>query len=310
MNEEFKHYTVMKKEAVDGLNCQNGLIYLDCTLGGGGHSFEIASAIQPDGKLIAFDVDEVAINIASEKLKPFSNVTIVKDSYSNFEETLRRLNISKITGGVLLDLGASYYQLTSQARGFSFSKDAKLDMRFDLDSDFTAYDLINTYSEQELADVFYYYGEERLSRRLARVIVEKRTQKKIETTLELADIIKHALPYKNSRVHPATRIFQAIRIEVNSELKNVENTLKNVVTFLEKNARIVVITFHSLEDRIVKRIFRELSSDCNCKKADMICKCPPKSLELINKKPLCATDEEIRVNPPSRSAKLRVAKKV
>ena len=306
MAEEFKHYTVMKNEAVEGLNPRNGLIYLDGTLGGGGHSELIAQKISPGGRLISFDIDDEAINFAQKRLSPYSNVTIVKRGYQDFEEVLSNLGIRKITGGMLLDLGASYHQLTSKSRGFSFSSNSKLDMRFDNKSDFSAYDLINTYSEDELANVFYYYGEERYSRRLSRNIAEARKTKKIESTNELCEIIRKSLPYKNSRTNPATRIFQAIRIEVNGELKNVEQTLKKVVPFLEKGARISVITFHSLEDRIVKKIFKEYSTELSLPQGGTT----GKELELVNKKPILPTDEEVRENPPSRSAKLRIAKKI
>ncbi len=306
MAEEFKHYTVMKNEAVEGLNPQNGLVYLDGTLGGGGHSELLAQKISPNGRVIAFDIDDDAINFAKKRLAPYKNVTIVKRGYQDFEEVLRELGIEKITGGMLLDLGASFYQLTSKSRGFSFMADAKLDMRFDTAADFSAYDLINSYSEEELADVFYYYGEERYSRRLSRNIAEARKQKNIETTGELCEMIKRSLPYKNSRTNPATRIFQAIRIEVNGELKNVENTLKKVVPFLEKGARISVITFHSLEDRIVKKIFKEYSTELSLPEGGV----RERILELVNKKPILPKSEEIRENPPSRSAKLRVVQKV
>jgi len=306
MQEEFQHYTVMLNEAVDGLNPKDGLIYLDGTLGGGGHSELIAQKIAPTGKLISFDIDDVAISYAKKRLEAYNNVTIVKEGYQNFDKVLEQLGIEKITGGILLDLGASYYQLTSKNRGFSFQSDAKLDMRFDKSANFSAYDLINTYSEEELANVFYYYGEERYSRRLARNIVEQRKIKNIETTNELCAIIKKSLPYKNSRTNPATRIFQAIRIEVNGELKNIENTLKKIVPFLEKGAKIVVITFHSLEDRIVKRIFKELSTSKSLAQGG----CEEKILELVNKKPIYPSEKEIQENPPSRSAKLRIAEKI
>ncbi|MCQ2958157.1 MAG: 16S rRNA (cytosine(1402)-N(4))-methyltransferase RsmH [Candidatus Gastranaerophilales bacterium] len=306
MEEEFKHYTVMKNEAVEALEPKDGLIYLDGTLGGGGHSELIAQKISPNGRLISFDIDDVAISYAKKRLEPYKNVTIVKRGYQEFDRVLKELNIEKITGGMLLDLGASYYQLTSKTRGFSFSSDTKLDMRFNTSQDFSAYDLINTYSEEELADVFYYYGEERYSRRLAKNIINSRNVKKIETTTELCEIIKKSLPYKNSRTNPATRIFQALRIEVNGELRNVEETLKKVVPFLSNGAKIVVITFHSLEDRIVKKIFKELSTEKSLPQGGF----EPKILELVNKKPICPTDEEIKENPPSRSAKLRIARKV
>ena len=306
MTEEFTHYTVMKNEAVEGLNPRNGLIYLDGTLGGGGHSELLAQKIMPEGRLISFDIDDDAISFAKKRLEPYKNVTIVKRGYQDFEEVLKEFGIEKITGGMLLDLGASYYQLTSKSRGFSFLSDAKLDMRFDKNADFSAYDLINSYSEEELADVFYYYGEERYSRRLSRNIAAARKLKNIETTSDLCEIIKKSLPYKNSRTNPATRIFQAIRIEVNGELKNVENTLKKIVPFLEKDARIVVITFHSLEDRIVKRIFKEFSAQVSLPEGGV----SERVLEMVNKKPILPTEKEIRENPPSRSAKLRIAQKV
>lgn len=305
---EFKHYTVMKKEAVDALECKDGLIYVDCTLGGGGHSELILQRISPNGKLIAFDIDEDAITAASERLKNYKNLTIVKSSYTNIKQTLKKLGIEKITGGVLFDLGASYHQLTKQERGFSFMKEAPLDMRFNQDSDFSAYDVVNSYSEDELIRIFSEYGEERFSKRIAKKITETRKIKKIETTLELSNIIINAVPHIKSKVHPATRVFQAIRIEVNQELQNIKNTLNEILDLLEFGAIISVISFHSLEDRIVKQIFKYHSAKCHCDKNQMICSCPPPMLELVNKKPIMASKEEIKENPPSRSAKLRIAR--
>ena len=306
--EEFKHYTVMKKEAVDALECRDGLVYVDCTLGGGGHSELILQRISPNGRLIAFDIDDDAIAAASERLKGYNNLTIVKDSYTNIKQVLQNLGIEKITGGVLFDLGASYHQLTRQERGFSFLKDAPLDMRFDKNSDFSAYDVVNNYSENDLVRIFSEYGEERFSKRIAKAICSRRKQKKIETTLELSDLIINSVPKIKSSVHPATRVFQAIRIEVNHELQNVKNTLNDVLDLLEFGAIISVISFHSLEDRIVKHLFKYHSQRCHCDKNQLICNCPPPVLELVNKKPLMASDEEIKENPPSRSAKLRVAR--
>ncbi len=196
--EEFKHYTVMKNEAVDALDCQNGKIYVDCTLGGGGHSELILKRISPDGRLIAFDIDQDAINAASERLKDYPNLTIVKNSYTNIKQALKDLGIEKITGGVLFDLGASYHQLTKQERGFSFFKEAPLDMRFNMDSDFTAFDVVNNYKEDELVRIFSEYGEERFSKRIAKAIVEKRKQKTINSTTELAGLIKS---YKMLKTH-------------------------------------------------------------------------------------------------------------
>lgn len=305
---EFKHYTVMKNEAVDALNCKDGLIYVDCTLGGGGHSELILQRIQPNGKLISFDIDQDAIDAASERLKNYKNLTIVKNSYTNIKQVMKELEIEKITGGILFDLGASYHQLTKQERGFSFSKEAPLDMRFNMDSDFSAYDVVNKYKEEELVKIFSEYGEERFSKRIAKAIVQKRQDKPIQTTTELANIIVEATPKIKSAIHPATRVFQAIRIEVNHELQNVKNTLTDVLDLLDFNAIISVISFHSLEDRVVKHIFKYYSTRCHCEKNQMICNCPPPILELINKKPIMATEQEIKENPPSRSAKLRVAK--
>ena len=304
----FKHYTVMKNEAVDALDCKDGLVYVDCTLGGGGHSELILQRISPNGKLISFDIDQDAIDAASERLKEYKNLTIVKNSYTNIKEVLKNLGIEKITGGILFDLGASYHQLTKQERGFSFSKEAPLDMRFNMDSDFSADDVVNGYSEDELVRIFSEYGEERFSKRIAKKIVEQRKIKKIETTTELANLIINCTPKVKSSIHPATRVFQAIRIEVNDELQNVKNTLNDVLDLLDFGAIISVISFHSLEDRVVKQVFKYHSTRCHCEKNQMICHCPPPILELVNKKPIMASEQEIKENPPSRSAKLRIAR--
>ena len=305
---EFNHYTVMKNEAVDALECESGKIYVDCTLGGGGHSELILQRISPDGKLIAFDVDEDAISYASERLKAYKNLTIVKNSYTNIRQVLKDLGIKKITGGVLFDLGASYHQLTKQERGFSFTKEAPLDMRFNQDAQFSAYDVVNTYSEEDLVRIFSQYGEEHFSKRIAKEIVNKRKLKNINTTTELSELIINCTPHVKSKIHPATRVFQALRIEVNQELQNVKNTLEDILDLLDFNAIISVISFHSLEDRIVKQIFKYYSTRCHCDKTQMICHCPPPVLELVNKKPVTASEEELKLNPPSRSAKLRVAR--
>lgn len=303
---DFNHYTVMKNEAVDALNCRDGLIYVDCTLGGGGHSELILQRISPNGRLFSFDIDDDAIEYASERLKNYKNLTIVKDSYVNIKSVMKSYGIEKITGGVLLDLGASYHQLTKQERGFSFSKEAPLDMRFNMESNFSAYDVINGYKEDELVRIFSEYGEERFSKRIAKAIVNKRLQSPIKTTTELADLIVKSTPRIKTSIHPATRVFQAIRIEVNNELKNVKKVLSDVLDLLDNGAIISVISFHSLEDRIVKRLFKFEAQKCRCN--EMICKCQPPRIELVNRKPIIASDEEIKINPPSRSAKLRVVK--
>ena len=306
--DDFKHYTVMLNEAVDALECENGKVYVDCTLGGGGHSELILKRISPNGRLIAFDIDDEAISHAKERLKDFPNLTIIKSSYVNIKEELHKLGIDKITGGVILDLGASYHQLTKAERGFSFSKEAPLDMRFDTSKDFSAYDVVNTYSENDLIRIFSEYGEERFSKRIAKKIVETRKTKTIRTTKELADIIISATPRIKSNIHPATRVFQAIRIEVNNELKNVNIVLHDILDLLDKGGIISVISFHSLEDRIVKQIFKFEAQKCRCN--EMICKCPPPRIELVNKKPITASEKEILENPPSRSAKLRVVRAI
>lgn len=208
----------------------------------------------------------------------------------------------------MFDLGASYHQLTKQERGFSFSKEAPLDMRFNMDSDFSAYDIVNGYSEEELVKIFSEYGEERFSKRIAKAIVEKRKIKPLQTTTELAELIVNSTPRVKTSIHPATRVFQAIRIEVNHELQNVKNTLNDVLDLLDFGAIISVISFHSLEDRVVKQTFKYYSTRCHCEKNQMICHCPPPALELINKKPIMASEEEVQENPPSRSAKLRIAR--
>lgn len=306
--DDFKHYTVMLNEAVDALECQDGKIYVDCTLGGGGHSELILKRISPNGRLVAFDIDEEAIAHAKERLKDYTNLTIVKSSYTNIKAELEKLGIKEITGGVILDLGASYHQLTKQERGFSFSKDAPLDMRFDMKSEFSAYNVVNGYSESELVRIFSEYGEERFSKRIAKKIVEVRRAKEIRTTKELADIIISATPRVKSNIHPATRVFQAIRIEVNNELKNVNFVLHDILDLLGDGGIISVISFHSLEDRIVKQIFKFESQKCRCN--EMICKCPPPRIELVNKKPIMASEKEILENPPSRSAKLRIVRRI
>ena len=305
---DFKHYTVMLNEAVDALECEAGKIYVDCTLGGGGHSELILKRISPNGRLISFDIDDEAIAHASNRLKDYENLTIVKSSYTNIKSELKKLEIEKITGGVIIDLGASYHQLTKAERGFSFSKNAPLDMRFDMDADFSAYDVVNNYKEEDLIRIFSEYGEERFSKRIAKKIVEVRAQKKIETTGELAELIVSATPKIKSAIHPATRVFQAIRIEVNNELKNVNFVIHDILDLLDVGGIISVISFHSLEDRIVKKILKFESQKCRCN--EMICKCPPPRIELVNRKPIMASEEEIRENLPSRSAKLRVARRV
>ena len=311
MLKEFVHKPVLLEEAVEGLYCRPGLTYIDATLGGGGHSFEIASRIIPEGRLVSLDVDPEAISAAQNKLSQYQeNVTILKSNYSKIPEILRTLNIEKISGGILFDLGASYYQLTTDKKGFSFSKEAKLDMRFDPENPMSAYDIVNDFSENDLRTIFWEYGEERFSKKIAREIVNLRKKKPIETTVELANLVKSTVYSSRFKIHPATRIFQAIRIAVNNELDNLEKTLKEVISLLEVDARIAIISFHSLEDRLVKNLFKYYSSNCNCLPEQLICSCKKRELNILTKKPIVASQSEISKNPPSRSAKLRVAKRV
>ncbi len=304
---EFTHYTVLKKEVADSLNCiDSDKIFVDCTLGGGGHSEEILKRISKKGRLIAFDVDDDAIEYASWRLKDYKNLTIIKGSYKDIDIHLKNLGIEKITGGTIFDLGASYHQLTSQNRGFSFLKDAPLDMRFNQEQDFCAWDIVNKYSKDDLTAIFSKYGEERFSKRIAQAIINKRP---INTTLELSNLIVESTPKIKSKIHPATRVFQALRIEVNHELLNFENTLKKVINLSEINAIISVLSFHSLEDRIAKNTLKAYAS-CRCDKYALVCSCGGKMIELINKKPITASAEELKINPPSRSAKLRIAKRI
>jgi 16S rRNA (cytosine1402-N4)-methyltransferase len=295
---EFKHFPVMLKEATNALCLESGKVYIDATLGGGGYSSLIAEKILPNGKLYSFDVDNEAIAVSKERLSGFSNVKIIKDSHVNVRNHLEEMGIEKITGGIVYDFGASFHQLTNGDRGFSFNKEAPLDMRFNQDSDFSAYDVVNSYKEDELVRIFSEYGEERFSKRIAKAIVTERKLKPIKTTKELSDLILKSTPRIKSKIHPATRVFQAIRIEVNGELKNIEETLINILPILETNAIISAVTFHSAEDRIVKNFFRDNSAKFH----------EDGRLEIITKKPLTATEEEIKENPPSRSAKLRIAK--
>lgn len=300
----------MKHELVDSLNCTSGKLYVDGTLGGGGHSELILQKIQPDGVLYSFDIDKDAIEASSERLSGYKNLKIINDSYCNIKQVLLNDNINGISGGVILDVGASYHQLTSDKRGFSFLKDSPLDMRFNQDADFSAYDIINDYSEKDLVYIFQNYGEETFSKRIAKAIVEKRKITPIKTTFELCEIIKNSTPNVKTKIHPATRVFQAIRIEVNEELKNLQKTLEEVIPFLEIGAIISILSFHSLEDRIVKQVFKKFASKCLCAPEQMICNCPKPILELVNKKPIMATEEELKINPPSRSAKLRIARRI
>lgn len=309
---EFKHVSVLLEECIEGLSIKPDGIYVDCTLGGAGHSYEIVKQLTSQGRLIGIDQDVNALNAAKEKLKKFNNVTYVHDNFHNIGEILENLNIDKVDG-ILMDLGVSSHQLDVAERGFSYMKEAPLDMRMNQERDFSAYDVVNTYSEEQLFKIIRDYGEEKFAKRVAGFIVKNRTEKAIETTLELVDIIKSAIPAKARREgpHPAKRTFQAIRIEVNKELEILDKAINDGIDKLALDGRICIITFHSLEDRIVKNIFNEQSNPCTCPKDFPICNCNRKpKVKKISRKPIEASAEELEYNPRSRSAKLRVAEKI
>ncbi len=309
---EFKHVSVLLNECIEALNIKESGIYVDCTLGGAGHSSHILKHISQDGLLIGIDQDKDALAAAKERLKEFENVQYVHSNFYNIDNVLNELDIDKVDG-ILMDLGVSSYQLDEASRGFSYMQDAPLDMRMNRDNDFSAYNIVNDYSEENLYKIIKDYGEERFAKRIANFIVTRRAEKPIETTFELVDLIKAAIPAKMRREgpHPAKRTFQAIRIEVNSELKILNKTIEDGVNKLSKGGRMAIITFHSLEDRIVKLKFRELENPCTCPKEFPICICGKSPVvKSISKKGIAPTDKEIEENPRSRSAKLRVIEKL
>ena len=276
--------------------------------GGAGHSVEIAKKLSRKGMLIGIDRDEEALSAAKEKLQDFSNVIYIHDNHDNIKEILKKLNIEKVDG-ILLDLGVSSYQLDEKNKGFSYLGENELDMRMDKTQKLTAKEVVNTYSEEKLANIIYEYGEERFSRKIAKNICEYRKQKEIETTKQLVEIIEKSIP-KSKDGHPAKRTFQAIRIEVNNEIKPLFNTIKDSIDCLKDKGRLCVITFHSLEDRAVKNAYIEAKGKCTCPKDLPYCVCGAKSLgEIITKKPIIATKEEIEENSRSKSAKVRIFEK-
>ena len=309
---EFSHRSVLLDECMEGLDIKPEGIYVDGTAGGGGHSSEIAKRLG-GGRLIAIDQDEAAIMAASARLEPLGkNTTVVRSNFCELGKVCDSLGIEKIDG-VLLDLGVSSYQLDTAERGFSYNADAPLDMRMDKRAPLSAYEVVNGYEEKELKRILFEYGEERFSPQIAAAIVKARAKKPIESTAELSDIIKYAMPpaAREGGHHPAKRSFQAIRIEGNSELDVIEPAIKAAVERLNVGGRIAIITFHSLEDRIVKKAFASLTGGCTCPKDFPICVCGNKpKVRLVNKKPILPSREELEENPRSRSAKLRVAEKL
>ena len=295
------------------MNVKSDGVYFDCTAGSGGHSLEIAKRLGANGRLIAIDQDEAAVTAARERLSDFSDrATVVHSNFSFAQSIAESLNIDSVNGAVI-DLGVSSYQLDTAERGFAYSHEASLDMRMDRNAKLTAYDVVNLYSEEQIKKILFDYGEERFAPQIARLIVRERELKPIETTTELVDVIKRAIPLK-AQVgghHPAKRSFQAIRIEVNGELAVIEPTIRSLVDLLGPGGRLSVITFHSLEDRIVKQTFSELASGCCCPPGFPICVCGKKPLvKIITKKPILPSGKELEENPRSRSAKLRILEKI
>lgn len=308
---EFKHYSVLLQESVDALCVDENGIYADGTMGGGGHSNEILS--RGAKRLIGIDRDKEAIAAAKKRLEPYGDRLIaVNRNFSEIKDILSEAGVDSIDGAVL-DLGVSSYQLDNAERGFSYMHDAPLDMRMNRKSELSAYDVINEYTKEELTRIFYEYGEEKWSARIAQFIIERRSKNKIETTGELADIIKAAIPKKARQDggHPAKRVFQAVRIEVNGELRILEQAVKDFIDVLKPGGVLSIITFHSLEDRIVKKTFAGLAQGCTCPKGFPVCVCGNKpAVKIITRKPILPSDRELSENSRSKSAKLRVAMKL
>lgn len=309
----FEHKPVLLQEVIEGLNIRPGGIYVDGTLGGAGHSFEIASRLLDGGRLIGIDRDEDAIKAASEKLMPFgSRVTIVRGNYEAAREIINSLGIEKIDG-MLLDLGVSSYQLDSAERGFSYRENAPLDMRMDQRDPVTAYDVVNSYTEQELYRIIRDYGEDRFAKNIAKHIVNERKKKPVETTFELSEIIKAAIParMREGGGHPAKKTFQAIRIEVNRELDILKEGIGGFIDLLNPGGRLAIISFHSLEDRIVKTAFKEAENPCICPDGFPVCVCgrKPKGF-VVTRKPIVSGEEELEDNLRAHSAKLRIFERI
>lgn len=306
---EFKHTSVLLQETIDNLEIKSNGIYVDGTLGGGGHSFEIASRLGEGGRLIGIDQDEAAIKAAGERLKPFEDkVTIVRSNYCNAAAVLKELKIDKVDG-ILLDLGVSSYQLDTLERGFSYKYDTALDMRMDTRQELTAKDIVNEYSEAELFRMIRDYGEDKFAKNIAKHIVAARKDKPIETTGELNEIIKAAIPAKMRQTggHPSKKTFQAIRIACNRELEVLQDSLDTFIDLLNPGGRFCIITFHSLEDRMVKTAFKRNENPCTCPPDFPVCVCGNISKgKVVSRKPILPGEEELAVNKRSKSAKLRV----
>jgi 16S rRNA (cytosine1402-N4)-methyltransferase len=310
---EFVHKPVLFDECMDNLNIKPNGIYVDGTLGGAGHSLGIAKSLNENGTLIGIDRDVEALAVSKQRLAEVNpKVILVNDNHKNIKDILSNLGIYK-ADGILLDLGVSSYQLDNKDRGFSYRFDAPLDMRMNTNDKMTAKTVVNECTKEELIKIFRDYGEEKWSARIAEFIVAEREKKTIETTFELVDIIKAAVPAgaREEKGHPAKRVFQAIRIYVNEEISELENAVRNAIDSLNVGGRLCIITFHSLEDRIVKEVFNEEAKSCICPPDFPTCVCGKKSrIKLVNRKPILPTDEELEVNLRAHSAKLRVAEKI
>lgn len=305
----FSHKSVLLEETIEGLDIKPDGIYVDGTLGGGGHSYEIAKRLSEKGHLYGIDQDEAAIEAAGERLKEYKDrVTIIRDNYENAVSDLKQSGVAGVDG-IILDLGVSSYQLDTVERGFSYKYDTALDMRMDLRQPLSAKEIVNDYSQADLARIIRDYGEDKFANNIAKHIVAARQKKPIETTYELNDIIKAAIPAKMRAEggHPSKRTFQAIRIECNRELDVLKNSLEEMIRFLNPGGRICIITFHSLEDRIVKSMFKKQENPCTCPPGFPVCTCGKTSLgKVITRKPILPSDEELEVNSRSKSAKLRI----
>ena len=303
---EFKHTPIMLKEVIDNLSIKPDGIYVDGTMGGAGHSEAIVNRLDKNGILIGIDRDQDALKASHVRLGKFENVRYIWGKHEDLKDILKGLNIEKVDG-ILLDLGLSSYQIDEAERGFSYTKDAFLDMRMNQEQEMTAREVINTYSLEDLTNIFFKYGEENFSKRIAEKIVKAREKEEIKTTFELADIIRNAVPNGKNALDSIKRIFQAIRIEVNGELKDLEQTVKDAIEILNVGGRLCIITFHSLEDRIVKEAMVDMQGKCTCPKDFPVCVCGAKSYgKIITKKPIIPSPDEQLQNPRSKSSKLRV----
>ena len=311
---EFNHYSVLLNETIENLNIKPDGIYVDGTLGGGGHAYQVASRLSEKGRLIGIDQDADAIAAAGERLKEFGDkITIIRSNYANMKEELHRIGVEKVDG-IVLDLGVSSFQLDTPERGFTYrDENAPLDMRMDDRQSLTAKDIVNGYSEMELYRIIRDYGEDKFAKNIAKHIVQEREKKPIETTGELTEIIRASIPMKVQVTggHPAKRTFQAIRIELNKELEVLQNNLDDMIDLLNLGGRICIITFHSLEDRIVKTNFKRNENPCTCPSDFPVCVCGKKSKgKVVTRKPILPSEEELEVNSRSKSAKLRVFERV